>query len=234
MVKIFIDAGHGGTDPGAVANGLKEKDLTLKIAKKIRDMLNEYENVSVKLSREGDQTLTLKQRTDAANAWKADYLISVHINAGGGTGFESFTYNGKYSGKQETNRKRTILHTEILQALGSGIRNRGEKEANFHMVRESSMESVLTENLFIDTKADADKLKQDAFLTQVAKGHVNGLVRIFNLSKKAAAKPVTKPEAAAPGKLYKVQVGAFADKKNAEKLADELKKKGYTSYIVQG
>lgn len=46
MVKIFIDPGHGGNDPGAVANGLKEKDLTLKIAKKIQSLLSEYEGVS--------------------------------------------------------------------------------------------------------------------------------------------------------------------------------------------
>lgn len=83
MVKIFIDPGHGGTDSGAVGNGLKEKDLTLKISKKIKEKLANYENVQIKLSRESDQTLSLPQRTNMANAWGANYLISVHINAGG-------------------------------------------------------------------------------------------------------------------------------------------------------
>ncbi|MBA4538815.1 N-acetylmuramoyl-L-alanine amidase, partial [Bacillus aquiflavi] len=57
MVKIFIDPGHGGTDPGAVGNGLQEKNLTLQISTKIRDILvNEYNNVYVNMSRTGDQT----------------------------------------------------------------------------------------------------------------------------------------------------------------------------------
>src|SRR5690625_2559502 len=93
MTKIFIDPGHGGSDPGAVGNGLREKDLTLKISKKIANILKDY-HCSVKLSRTGDQTLSLKQRTDMANKWGADFLLSVHINAGGGTGYEDFIYNG--------------------------------------------------------------------------------------------------------------------------------------------
>ena len=60
MTKIFIDAGHGGTDPGAQANGLREKDLTLKLALKTRDILNnEYEGHSLRLSRTTDATLSL-------------------------------------------------------------------------------------------------------------------------------------------------------------------------------
>ena len=95
MVKIFIDPGHGGTDPGAVGNGLLEKDLTLSISLKIRNLLNGYENTQVKLSRDKDITLSLKERTDMANAWGADYLLSVHINAGGGTGYEDFRHSSQ-------------------------------------------------------------------------------------------------------------------------------------------
>lgn len=203
MVKIFIDPGHGGTDSGAVGNGLKEKDLTLKISKKIKEKLANYENVQIKLSRESDQTLSLPQRTNMANAWGANYLISVHINAGGGTGFESYTYNKSYAGKQETNRKRSILHAEIMRQL-SGVRDRGMKEANLHMVRESRMESVLTENLFIDNVNDAALLKQDNFLDKIAQGHVNGLAIIFGLKQKAQSQPAPQPQT---GDTYVVQKG---------------------------
>jgi N-acetylmuramoyl-L-alanine amidase len=203
MVKIFIDPGHGGSDPGAVGNGLKEKDLTLAISKKIRDKLANYEGVQVKLSRESDTSLSLKQRTDMVNAWGADYLISVHINAGGGTGFESYTYNASYNGKQETNRKRSILHAEIMRQL-NGVRDRGMKEANLHMVRESKMESVLTENLFIDNVNDATLLKQDNFLDKIAQGHVNGLAVIFGLKQKAQSQPAPQPQA---GDTYVVKSG---------------------------
>lgn len=225
MVKIFIDAGHGGSDPGAVANGLQEKNLTLSIAKKIKSMLEQYENVQVKLSRETDKYLELKQRTDMANAWGADYLISVHINAGGGKGFESYIYTNVGSA---TVAYQNVIHKEIIKQID--FNDRGKKRANFHMLRESKMPALLTENGFIDNKDDAAKLKQDAYLTKIALGHVNGLVAAFGLKKKS--KPETKP-AENSDKLYRVQVGAFKDRKNAEKLASELKKKGYSAFITQ-
>lgn len=203
MVKIFIDPGHGGSDPGAVANGLKEKDLTLKISKKIRDILKGYNGVTVKLSRENDKTLSLKQRTDMANKWGADYLISVHVNAGGGTGFESFTYNGNYRSKAATNKKRSIIHDEIMKQL-SGVRDRGKKEANYHMVRESSMAAMLTENLFIDNVSDATKLKSNTWINKIAQGHANGIIKAFGLKKKTNSKP--KPSASGVT-TYKIKTG---------------------------
>src|SRR5699024_10386757 len=123
----------GGNDPGAVGNGLREKDLTLKISKKIADILKDYD-CSVKLSRTGDQTLSLKQRTDAANKWGADYLLSVHINAGGGTGYEDFIHNG-LSNSSSTAKLRNVIHAEVVKELNAW-RNRGKKKANFHMLRE--------------------------------------------------------------------------------------------------
>lgn len=122
---------------------------------------------------------------------------------GGGTGFESYTYNKSYAGKQETNRKRSILHAEIMRQL-SGVRDRGMKEANLHMVRESRMESVLTENLFIDNVNDAALLKQDNFLDKIAQGHVNGLAIIFGLKQKAQSQPAPQPQT---GDTYVVQKG---------------------------
>jgi len=83
MVKIYIDPGHGGNDPGAVANGLREKDLTLKIGLKLRDYLSGYENVQIRMSRTTDKTVSLSERTNDANKWGADLFVSIHINAGG-------------------------------------------------------------------------------------------------------------------------------------------------------
>lgn len=85
MVKIFIDPGHGGTDPGAVGNGLQEKNLTLQIATRVKNiLLAEYNNVTILMSRTGDTFPTLQDRTNQANAWGADFFLSIHINAGGG------------------------------------------------------------------------------------------------------------------------------------------------------
>lgn len=183
MTKIFIDPGHGGTDTGASDFGLQEKDLTLKIALKLRDVLNaEYTGHSIKMSRTTDKTVSLNERTNMANGWGADYLQSIHINAGGGSGFESYIYNGSFNGKERTEQLRHEVHQGVLGR--TDFYDRGKQEANFHMLRESSMASSLTENGFIDYKDDADKLKTDAFLSRIAHGHAKGLAKALNLKKK--------------------------------------------------
>src|SRR5690625_413169 len=197
MTKIYIDAGHGGSDPGATANGLREKDLTLKIAKHIRDYLKNY-NCSVKMSRTGDKTLSLAQRTNDANRWGADYFLSVHINAGGGTGYEDYIYN-QLANSSKTAKLRDTIHAEVVKAIGS-VENRGKKKANFHVLRESKMSAMLSENLFIDRKADANKLKSSSFLNKVAKGHAKGLAKAFGLKKKSSNSKPSKPSKPATSK----------------------------------
>src|SRR5690625_7383690 len=151
MVKIYIDAGHGGHDPGAVANGLREKDLTLTFTNHVRDYHENY-NCSVRISRTNDKTLSLAQRTNDANRWGADFFLSIHINAGGGTGFEAYIYNG-LSISSKTSKIRDAIHNEINNVLKKhGITNRGKKEANFHVLRESKMSAMLSENLLIDSR----------------------------------------------------------------------------------
>lgn len=230
MVKIVLDAGHEGVeknlDPGAVANGLKEAELTLKIAKHIYDMLGEYEGVQLKLTRTGNQSLSLSQRAKIANDWKADFFLSIHINAGGGTGFESYIYNGNVSAA--TVAYQNVIHAEIIKAIGN-VKDRGKKRANYAVLRETKMPAILTENLFIDNANDAAKLKSEQFLLQIAHGHVQGIVKAFGLKKKV--KPQSKQKTS-DKKLYRVQVGAFSDRKNAERLAEELKKKGYPAVII--
>lgn len=180
MVKIFIDPGHGGNDPGAVGNGLREKDITLAISLKLRDLLEgSYRGHTIKLSRTTDVTRSLHERTAMAHKWGADYLVSIHVNAGGGTGFESFTYNGNYTGKKRTNQRGLVLHQHIVNE--TSFTDRGKKEANFHMLRESSMSAILTENGFIDHQGDARKLKSEAFLSKIAYGHAKGLVDAFDI-----------------------------------------------------
>jgi N-acetylmuramoyl-L-alanine amidase len=202
MVKIFIDPGHGGNDPGTVANGLKEKELTLKIAKKIQSLLGEYQNISVKLSRTTDVYLSLSERADMANGWGADYFISVHINAGGGTGFESYIYNGSVS--SATIAYQNVMHQEIMKAIGN-VKDRGKKRANFAVVRETKMPAILTENLFIDNANDATKLKSDSFLSQIAFGHVQGIVKAFGLKKSGSS--TSKPNNNTSSGTYTVKKG---------------------------
>ncbi|MEH7525621.1 N-acetylmuramoyl-L-alanine amidase [Bacillus sp. JJ1503] len=184
MVKIFIDPGHGGTDPGAVGNGLFEKNLTLQISKRIQTMLTAFENIQVNLSRESDKTVSLNQRTNMANAWGAEFLLSVHINSGGGTGFEDYIHPSK---RQNSSSYQEIIHEEIVKQIN--LMDRGKKQENFHMLRESNMPAMLTENGFIDNPNDASKLSQFSYIERIARGHVNGLVRAFNLKEKSEKPP---------------------------------------------
>ncbi|MCM3397250.1 MULTISPECIES: N-acetylmuramoyl-L-alanine amidase [Oceanobacillus] len=182
MSKIYLDPGHGGTDPGAIGNGLQEKNVTLTLALKTRDILNrDFEGHTIRMSRTTDVTRSLAQRTNGANSWGADYFVSIHINAGGGTGYEDFIYNGSVSSNTVTYRDK--LHAEIMKQVD--FRNRGKKRANFHVLRESNMPAVLTENGFIDTVADANKLKSNAYLDRIALGHANGIAQALGLSRKS-------------------------------------------------
>jgi len=181
MVKIYVDAGHGGSDPGAVGNGIKEKDITLKIAKKVQAYFNEYKSVSVKMSRTGDTYPTLTQRTNEANAWGADFFLSIHINSGGGVGYEDFVYTTISDGSK-TGKIRNHIHGEIMKK--NGMKDRGKKKANLHVLRETAMPAVLTENGFIDSSADAAKMKSQTWINNVARGHVNGIAKAFGLKEK--------------------------------------------------
>ncbi|WP_202080548.1 N-acetylmuramoyl-L-alanine amidase family protein [Caldalkalibacillus salinus] len=205
-MKIMIDPGHGGSDPGAVGNGLQEKDLTLTIARHIRDFLvNEYTGVSVNMTRDSDVYVGLSQRANMANSWGADYFMSVHINAGGGTGFESYIHTTRTSGSV---RAQDIIHPEIVRAMN--VRDRGKKSANFAVLRETYMPAILTENLFIDHSSDAALLKDANYLRTIARGHVNGLEKAFNLQKKSGDGGDTLHRVIVDG----TQVGAYSETQN--------------------
>ncbi|NUU74785.1 N-acetylmuramoyl-L-alanine amidase [Paenibacillus xylanilyticus] len=182
MFKVWVDAGHGGKDPGAVANGIQEKDIALKVSLGIKERLeSRYDNVQVLLSRSTDVFLELRDRTNKANAAGADILVSIHCNAGGGKGgFESFRYT---SASQTSIKLQDVLHKSIMGKLG-GI-DRGQKAQNLHMVRESKMPAVLTENLFVDVAADADRLKQTNVIDAIIDGHVQGIATYLGLNKTA-------------------------------------------------
>ncbi|MQA26635.1 MAG: hypothetical protein GEU94_14480 [Micromonosporaceae bacterium] len=178
--KLYLDPGHGGTDSGAVGNGLREKDLTLDIALQTRDYLKANYVVDIRMSRTTDVSRSLSYRSSDANSWGANAFVSVHINAGGGTGFESYRYTSTSSVTQSMH---TTLHSNILSAMRSvaSVTDRGKKTANFHVLRETNMPAILTENLFIDTSYDANLLKRADFRAAAARGHALGIARHMGL-----------------------------------------------------
>jgi len=215
MPKIFIDPGHGGKDSGAADNGLLEKNITLYIALRMKYILeDEYTNAQVKLSREKDVYVGLSERAQMANAWGADYFVSIHVNAGGGTGFESYVHSSRPS---RTVAYQNVMHEAIMGALRpKGIVDRGKKAANFTVLQKTKMPAILTENLFIDNSNDASLLKDPEFLGLVARAHVTGLERAFGLKRKAWEDENDVLQRA-------VVINSFADFPAAEQLARKYK-----------
>lgn len=220
-MKLYLDPGHGGSDPGAQGNGLKEKNINFDIARRIRNILtNEYKGVHVRMSRTDDNTKSLTQRTNEANSWGADYYLSIHCNSfnGSARGYEDFIHSS-LSDSSQTARYQDTIHAEVIKV--NQLQDRGQKKANFHVLRETIMSALLTENGFIDNAQDAELMKEASWRQSVARGHVNGLAKAFNLEKKDD-----------PGTLYKVIAGSFQSKENADNRVDYLQSKDIESFVM--
>lgn len=228
MVKIYLDAGHGGTDSGAVGNGLLEKDINLILVKKIEALLKaNYEEVEIMQTRTTDVFLTLKERTDKANNWGADIFLSVHVNASTyptAKGFETHIYT---NASAKTQAMQNVIHEEIIRKIDGTVYNRGKLKSNFHVLRESKMIALLTENLFISNSGDASRLKTETFLNQLAEGHVKGLEKFFGLKEKVIPPPVEESPY-----LYQVIAGTFSNRGNADRQVEKLKADGYSAYVI--
>ena len=183
VVKIFIDPGHGGQDPGASGHGLKEKNVVLEIALRVADVLTKnYLGVDVQLSRTADTFIELEERASQANAWGADYFVSIHNNAFNGSahGFESYIYNDNVS--QTTKDKQKDVHQYISSSLN--VNDRGMKDANFSVLRNTSMPAILLELLFIDNKAEANKLGSTQFKNKLGNIVANAIAKSYSLKKR--------------------------------------------------
>jgi N-acetylmuramoyl-L-alanine amidase len=177
---VCIDPGHGGTDPGAVANGLREKDLTLDISLKLNSLLKSYE-VNTILTRTGDADVGLLQRANMANSANVDFFISIHVNAGGGSGVESYRHP---AASDKTASIQAIIHRTIANLYESNnFIDRGEKTKNLAVLRETKMPAILVENLFIDSVKDANFLREENNRQAIAQSICNGIVQALGLKK---------------------------------------------------
>lgn len=229
---VWLDAGHGGKDSGAVGNGLYEKNITLALALRVRDiLLDNYNGVAVKMTRTTDVFYELSERAKMANNANADFFFSIHVNAGGGTGYEDFIYN-KPQAASIANQK--TIHAKVVPVLTKyNIRNRGMKQANFAVVRETKMPAMLVETLFIDNANDAALLKNVSFLEDIAQAYANGIAEVVGATKKTTTtttKPATNTNTNTKV-IYRVQVGAFSQKANADALAAKIKAKGFDAIV---
>lgn len=162
----FLSSGHGGSDPGAVAYGLKEKDINLQIMLTCRDELKRH-GVKVFCSRTKDENDPVAQEVKEANKSKADIAVSFHTNAGGGDGSESFAHSKSKEGK-----KLAKLCEKQVKVIGQN--SRGVKDGDhLYFINGTSMPAVLCECAFVDNNKDNDiidtKSEQKAFGVAYAK-----------------------------------------------------------------
>ena len=178
---IVIDPGHGGSDPGASANGLLEKNLNLNICLKLVEKLSEYD-ADIILTRDSDTAVDLKKRADTANRAPADLFLSVHCNAGGGEGFESYTHLDATASTLSTGE---IIHREVAAfCLERNVADRGMKAADFAVLRLTAMPAVLLELLFVDHPRDAGLLQNEVFLRDLTSAVARGSATALGLSLK--------------------------------------------------
>lgn len=171
--KVFIGVGHGGKDPGAVANGFREKDLNLVIGLACQDELSRH-GVLTKISRSTDEDESLTGKIRACNEYAPDLALDIHNNAGGGDGAE--VYHSIYGGTGK------LLAQNILEEMVRiGQNSRGTKTKKnacgsdyFGFIRQTKAPAVLVECAFVDNKMDIQiidtEAEQKAMGVAIAKG----------------------------------------------------------------
>lgn len=231
-MKIVLDAGHGYETAGKRSpDGIREYEINRAIAIYTRDLLAAYQNVSVFFSHSDKRDVPLKTRTEHANTINADCFISIHANAyGDGRTWNSA--NGIETFIHPVANADTVELAELVQKhlyISTGLHNRGVKRANFHVLRETKMAAILIECGFMTNIEEMKLLKTDAFRRACAEAIVKGITEKYRLKRKSNSISVSQSPSAG---LYKVQVGAFREKKKAEEMASLLEKQGYDSFII--
>ena len=191
--SIFLDPGHGGSDPGAISGGVREKDLTLSVYNKVSSKLASL-GYTVLTSRNVDKDVDLVDRAEQANNANADMLLSIHFNAGGrgiARGIETYYYQSQedivpkinkenHNNAERLERSRKLAN-KVQQNLlyQTGANDRGVKRASFTVLRETSIPSILVELGFIDNPEERNKVKTNEYQERLANGIVDGIVAYY-------------------------------------------------------
>ena len=220
-MKVFIGVGHGGSDPGAVANGVKEKDLNLSIALACKDMLEKH-GVSVKLSRTKDENDSISEEVAECNAYAPDLAVSIHNNAGGGDGAEVFYH---YGGGKSKALAENIL-SEIVKvgqnSRGAKVRKNSSGKDYYGFIREVSAPSVIVECAFVDNASDLQILATESQRKSMGEAIAKGILKTLGIEIQAET-----------GTIYRVQVGAYLVKENAVAMQKKIKAVGFDAFIVK-
>lgn len=177
-LKLVVDAGHGGKDPGASGNSVIEKEVTLDVAQRLEAKL-ENNGATVLMTRDSDVYPTLSDRVNFANSQHADSFVSVHVNtssSSSASGTETY-WNSLYFGAQSEALAYSIQN-QLYQNIGTV--NRGVKQADFYVIKNTQMPSVLVELAFLSNLSDAKKLADPVYRDRAAQGILQGILNYYN------------------------------------------------------
>lgn len=226
--KIFIDAGHGGESIGAAFGTRLEKDDCLRLALAVGGLLL-TQGVEVRYARAADENPPLASRCEAANAWGADYYISLHRNSftdPAANGAEAWIWSGCAVGGSTYRKARTILEN-VCAATGfadRGVKLGAPSYTDFAVNSQTAMDSCLLECGFISSPAD-NRLFDDTF-GELSRAIAAGLCAAVGVPYSDAPP--------APTRIYRVQIGAFYSRANAEAYAALAREKGFDAIVTEG
>jgi N-acetylmuramoyl-L-alanine amidase len=225
MSKVFIGIGHGGLDPGAIANGLREADVNLVVGLSMSEELSRN-GVVTALSRTTDENDPLTEEIAEANAFRPDLAVGDHFNAGGGDGFEVYRQTNRFASQSQ----------KLAQAIENQVKNIGQNSRGvktrinasgtdyFGWLRQVNCPAVLCEGAFLDNKDDVQLIdtieKQRAFGVAYARGVLDYLGISWS--------PEKKPTAG-----YSVQEGFYTKIENAKAAMEQAKKEGRNVIVVE-
>jgi N-acetylmuramoyl-L-alanine amidase len=186
QVRVVIDPGHGGTDPGGVGTGMQEKVVVLDISKRFKALL-EADTADTSgggkwtalLTRSNDTFVSLAARSAYSNNQDADRFMSIHANAFGdasANGIETFSLAATGTAAQ----LRNLVQSEMVAAWG--LTSRGNKTASFAVLRDTAAPAILHELAFITNATDAGKLGSTAEREKAAIAHLRAIQRHYNLA----------------------------------------------------
>ena len=183
---IYIAAGHGGSDPGAVSGKYIEKALTLKTALACQNYLRNYECETV-MARTTDKSCTVAHKMKEVEQKRPSLVLEIHYNAGGGEGCEVYYWHTHAPSK-------SLAQKVLAEMVKLGQKSRGIKESkagtsyNFGMCRQAAttgIPSILGEYAFVDNAKDQAKINSDAKLRAVGEAYAKAAVSYLGLKKKA-------------------------------------------------
>ena len=200
---IVLDPGHGGTDPGAIAGGIREDTVNFKLAYYAKQELEQYEGVKVYLTRYNDCP-TIYDRVEIAKNYNADLLVSMHINSGGGGSANGAAVwvtqdNTKiqYYQKAAEAANKILANISYIGIKNNGVQTRsgqpnewynsGVVQDYYGIIRYAQrveMRSLLVEHCFIDNASDRSHISSDDAIKRLAQADVNGIVEAYALQKK--------------------------------------------------